>query len=124
MTDEKISICSNKSKQVFHRSRCNWWIQNQYWLRPLWQIHATYSPYPGDHPSALPDGERVLVCLQVIYVLGIPLEADGRRELHVQFGRLLPGLARVGVVQREALEQLPIVPRKGDMQDNMVARWL
>ena len=73
---------------------------------------------PSNHPSVLPDGERVLVCLQVIYVLGIPLEADGRRELHVQFGRLLPGLARVSVVQREALEQLPIVPRKGDMQDN------
>ena len=59
---------------------------------------------------ALPDGERVLVCLEVVDVLGVPLEADGGRELHVQLGRLLPRLARVRVVQRQALQQLPVVP--------------
>ena len=58
----------------------------------------------------LPDGERVLVGLQVVDVLGVPLEADGGCEVHVQLGRLLPGLAREGVVQRDALEQFPIVP--------------
>ena len=59
---------------------------------------------------ALPDGEGVLVGLEVVDVLGVPLEADGGGELHVQLGRLLPRLARVRVVQRQALEQLPVVP--------------
>ena len=32
VTDEKLVYFCYYKLKIFHQSRCNWWIQNQYWV--------------------------------------------------------------------------------------------
>jgi hypothetical protein len=55
------------------------------------------------------DAERVFVGLEVVQVFGVTFQFDDGRELNVKWGSLLAGLARVGVVNGQALKQFAIV---------------